>query len=89
MVVCMKTIANCSIWGARHRVSILLDRVAERRFPILPVEGAVLLTIDLLTEIDHKRQGSTFAAATRSYVVAYYHVIMQAALQGDAGSLVR
>jgi predicted DNA-binding ribbon-helix-helix protein len=88
MVVCMKPIANCRIWGARHRISIRLDRVA--REALSDIAGRMGCTVnDLLTEIDRKRQGSTLAAATLSYVVAYYRAIMQAELQGDAGSPVR
>jgi predicted DNA-binding ribbon-helix-helix protein len=88
MVVCMKIIANCRIWGAGHRTIARLDRVA--REALSDIAGRRGCTVsDLLVEIDHERKGSNFAAATRSYVVAYYRSMMQTASRGDTGSVAR
>ena len=82
----MKTIANCRIWGAGHRTIARLDGVArEALYDIAGRKGCTVS--DLLTEIDHDRKGSNFAAATRSYVVAHYRAMMQVAMSGDAGTV--
>ena len=83
--------AKCRVWRAGHRASIRLasirlDRVAGEA--LHDIAGRKGCTVDdLLAEIDRKRIGSNFAAAVRSYVVAYYRAMMRAALQGDAGRI--
>jgi predicted DNA-binding ribbon-helix-helix protein len=82
----MKTITKRRVWGAGHRASIRLDRVAwEALHDIAGRKGCTV--DDLLAEIDRERVGSNFAAAARSYVVAYYRAMMQAALQGNASCI--
>ena len=84
----MKRLGKRSIWGAGHQTGIRLDRAArEALYDIAGRKGCTVS--DLLTEIDHDREGSDFAAATRSYVVAYYRAMMQAAMRGDAASVAR
>jgi predicted DNA-binding ribbon-helix-helix protein len=84
----MKTRANCRVWGAGHRTIARLDGVArEALYDIAGRRGCTVS--DLLTEIDRKRQGSTLAVATRSYVVAHYRAMMQAAMCGDTGMIAR
>jgi predicted DNA-binding ribbon-helix-helix protein len=84
----MKTITKRKVWGAGHRASIRLDGVAQDALSDIASRKGCTVS-DLLAEIDRERDGSNFAAATRSYVVDYYRAIMQAALRGDAASAVR
>jgi predicted DNA-binding ribbon-helix-helix protein len=59
----MKSIAKRRAWGAGHRISIRLDRIA--REALYDIAGRKSCTVgDLLSEIDRKREGSNFAAAT-------------------------
>jgi predicted DNA-binding ribbon-helix-helix protein len=84
----MKTIANCRIWGAGHRTIARLDGVAREALDDIAGRRGCTVS-DLLSEIDHEREGSTFAVATRSYVVAHYRAMMRAAMCGDAGTVAR
>jgi predicted DNA-binding ribbon-helix-helix protein len=84
----MKRLAKRHVWGAGNRASSRLDGVA--REALYDIAGRKSCTVDdLLSEIDREREGSNFAVATRSYVVAYYRAMMQAALRGDAGNVAR
>ena len=77
----MKTITKRRVWGAGDRVNVRLDGVArEALHDIAGRKGCTLN--DLLAEINRERGCSNFATATRSYVVAHYRAIMQAALRG-------
>src|SRR5690349_8093450 len=79
----MKTVARRGVWGTGLGNSTRLDRVA--REALFDIAGRRRCTVDdLLLEIERERRGANFAAATRSYVVAYYRARMQAALRGNA-----
>jgi predicted DNA-binding ribbon-helix-helix protein len=81
----MKSIAKRRAWGAGHRISIRLDRIA--REALYDIAGRKSCTVgDLLSEIDRKRR-LEFRRRHPSYVVACYPAMMQAALRGDAKSV--
>jgi predicted DNA-binding ribbon-helix-helix protein len=87
-IACMQWLTKRIVWIAGRRTGVPLENVMwEALHDIARRKGC---SVDaLVTEIDHERGSRNLSAAIRSYVVAYYRAMMQAALRGDADKTAR
>jgi predicted DNA-binding ribbon-helix-helix protein len=82
----MNRSAKRQIWGARRPISVRLDSVIWEALEDV-AHRRCSSVYELVTEIDRDRGSLNLASAIRGYVIAYYHMRMQAALRGNTAIL--